>query len=153
MRKRVWPRDTRWGEGRGKGGGEKEEEQEEGKSETRAFRQMGLEGSVDRAGGDERDSQGSNCYTCILPLMLIMCIFCNLYLNFHLSGLLISLVRLLGNYSIMNEVHLATLRLLASHAAVIVDVVCAMGSLVPTYRISFCYAQNVFLSFIEQAGR
>ena len=76
-----------------------------------------------------------------------------LHLNFHLSGLLISLVRLLGNYSIMNEVHLATLRLLASHAAVIVDVVCAMGSLVPTYRTSFCYAQNVFLSFIEQAGR
>jgi len=63
-----------------------------------------------------------------------------------------SLVRLLGNYSIMNEAHLATLHLLASHAAVIVDVVCAMGSLVPTYRTSFCHAQNVFLSFIEQAG-
>ena len=105
---------------------------------------------MDRAGGDERDSQGSNCYTCILPFNAD---HVYLYLNFHLSGLLISLVRLLGNYSIMNEVHLATLRLLASHAAVIVDVVCAMGSLVPTYRISFCYAQNVFLSFIEQAGR
>ena len=71
-------------------------------------------------------------------------------LNF---AFLISLVRLLDSYSTMNEVHLATLRLLASHAAVIVDVVCAMGSLLPSYHTSYCYAQTVFLSFIEQAGR
>ena len=53
----------------------------------------------------------------------------------------------------MNEIHLASLRTLASQAGVMVDVVCAMGSILPAYHTSYHYAKAVFLSFIEQAGR
>ena len=68
-------------------------------------------------------------------------------------SLVISLTRLLGSYSTMNEIHLASLRTLASQAGVMVDVVCAMRSILPAYYTSYHYAKAVFLSFIEQAGR
>ena len=73
-------------------------------------------------------------------------------LVFTLS-LVISLTRLLASYSTMNEIHLASLRTLASQAGVMVDVVCAMRSILPVYHTSYHYAKAVFLSFIEQAGR
>ena len=73
-------------------------------------------------------------------------------LVFTLS-LVISLTRLLASYSTMNEIHLASLRTLASQAGVMVDVVCAMRSILPAYHTSYHYAKAVFLSFIEQAGR
>ena len=60
------------------------------------------------------------------------------------------LVRLLAT---MNEVHLASLHTLAFQAGVMMDVVCAMGSILPAYHTSYHYAKAVFLSFIEQAGR
>lgn len=68
-------------------------------------------------------------------------------------SLVISLTRLLASYSTMNEIHLASLRTLASQAGVMVDVVCAMRSILPVYHTSYHYAKAVFLSFIEQAGR
>ena len=68
-------------------------------------------------------------------------------------SLVTSLAKLLATYSTMNEVHLASLRTLASQAGVMVDVVCAMESILPAYHTSYHYAKAVFLSFIEQAGR
>lgn len=73
--------------------------------------------------------------------------------SFLALSLVISLTRLLGSYSTMNEIHLASLRTLASQAGVMVDVVCAMRSILPAYHTSYHYAKAVFLSFIEQAGR
>ena len=72
---------------------------------------------------------------------------------FFTCSLVISLARLLASYSMMNKIHLASLRTLASQARVMVDVVCAMGSILPAYHTSYDYAKAVFLSFIEQAGR
>ena len=54
----------------------------------------------------------------------------------------------------INEVHLATLRYLATQASVMMEVVFATGSsLLPVYQTSYSYVESVFLSFVEQAGR
>lgn len=64
-----------------------------------------------------------------------------------------SLGRAVSHYSLMSEVHLSVLHTLASQASVITDVTVAMGNLLPLYRTTFAAVQNVFLSFVEQAGR
>ena len=64
-----------------------------------------------------------------------------------------SLTHACFGYSQMEEVHLVVLKTLASQASVMMDVACAMGTLLPAYLTSYKTIQSVFLSFIEQAGR
>ena len=45
------------------------------------------------------------------------------------------------------------LRSLASQASVIIEVVLAMGSILPAYTTSYNYIKSIFIEFVKQTGR
>ena len=65
----------------------------------------------------------------------------------------LSFKKALDSYTKVNKVHLSMLRSLASQASVIVEVVLAMGSILPAYTTSYNYIKSIFIEFVKQTGR
>jgi len=57
------------------------------------------------------------------------------------------------SYKTINSIHLSHLQDLASQAGVIMSTVWVMGTILPTYRVSYSAMLSVFLNYIEQMGR
>ena len=64
----------------------------------------------------------------------------------------LSFKKALASYTKVNKVHLSMLRSLASQASVIIEVVLAMGSILPAYMTSYNCIKSMF-EFVKKTGR